>query len=365
MREAPPPRRTLAGLPGLLRPPGRELLDEHRPAHECRLRLHLDAHQRAARRGADPRRGGLRRVAQDLPRRGVPRVQGRPLGDARPSSPASCRCSSEVLDALRIRHLEVEGFEADDVIATLTTAGRRAGHRGGHLHRRPRRVPAGQRQGHPALPGARRVRGVADGPRPRSSEKYLVPPERYSDLAALSARPATTCPACPGVGPEDGRQVARPVRRPRRGRRPRRRDQGQGRREPARAPRRRAAQPPAQPSSSTTSTLPLSVDDLERQSWDREEVHQVFDGLEFRVLRERLFATFEVEQDEVEGGFELEGERVHRRRPGGALRRRRRRAPVPHGVVVVRPLPRRHRRRRRRGAGRRPTAAPPTSTSPR
>ena len=66
--------------------------------------------------------------------------------------------------------------------------------------------------------------------------------------------------------------------------------------------------------------LPLSVDDLERQSWDREEVHRVFDGLEFRVLRERLFATFDVEKDEVEGGFELEGERVHRRRPRGALR---------------------------------------------
>ncbi|MGL4744770.1 MAG: DNA polymerase I, partial [Dermatophilaceae bacterium] len=48
-------------------------------------------------------------------------------------------------------------------------------------------------------------------------------------------------------------------------------------------------------------------DDLERRSWDREEVHRVFDGLEFRVLRERLFATFEVESDEVEGGFDLGG----------------------------------------------------------
>lgn len=33
----------------------------------------------------------------------------------------------EVLDALRIRHLSVEGFEADDIIATLTTQAREAG----------------------------------------------------------------------------------------------------------------------------------------------------------------------------------------------------------------------------------------------
>ena len=98
--------------------------------------------------------------------------------------------------------------------------------------------------------------------------------------------------------------------------------------------------------------LPLSVDDLERQSWDREEVHRVFDGLEFRVLRERLFATFDVEQDEVEGGFELEGERLHRRRPGGPVRRRRRRAPAAARRGRRRPVPRRQRRRRRRRAGR-------------
>ena len=35
--------------------------------------------------------------------------------------------------------------------------------------------------------------------------------------------------------------------------------------------------------------LPLGPADLARQQWDRDEVHQVFDGLEFRVLRERLF----------------------------------------------------------------------------
>ena len=31
-----------------------------------------------------------------------------------------------------------------------------------------------------------------------------------------------------------------------------------------------------------------AVAELERQNWDREQVHTVFDSLEFRVLRERL-----------------------------------------------------------------------------
>ena len=34
--------------------------------------------------------------------------------------------------------------------------------------------------------------------------------------------------------------------------------------------------------------LPISLDDLERRPWNREATHQLFDGLEFRVLRDRL-----------------------------------------------------------------------------
>lgn len=52
--------------------------------------------------------------------------------------------------------------------------------------------------------------------------------------------------------------------------------------------------------------LPLEVDALERQGWDREEVHTVFDGLEFRVLRDRLFATLESVADEATPGAGVE-----------------------------------------------------------
>ena len=37
--------------------------------------------------------------------------------------------------------------------------------------------------------------------------------------------------------------------------------------------------------------LPSRPDDLAVQPWDRDEVHKIFDGLEFRVLRDRLFET--------------------------------------------------------------------------
>jgi hypothetical protein len=60
----------------------------------------------------------------------------------------------EVLTAMRIPFLEAEGFEADDIIATLSTPGRgRRLRRRGH-ERRPRLLPARDRRRHAALPGA-------------------------------------------------------------------------------------------------------------------------------------------------------------------------------------------------------------------
>src|SRR5699024_3497217 len=49
--------------------------------------------------------------------------------------------------------------------------------------------------------------------------------------------------------------------------------------------------------------LPLNLDDLVRRPYQREQVHEVFDALEFRVLRERLFAMEpeDAESAEAEG----------------------------------------------------------------
>jgi DNA polymerase-1 len=52
-------------------------------------------------------------------------------------------------------------------------------------------------------------------------------------------------------------------------------------------------------------SLPVGPDDLAAQAWDRNEVHTLFDNLQFRVLRERLFATLTSAEPEVEGGFDV------------------------------------------------------------
>ena len=50
--------------------------------------------------------------------------------------------------------------------------------------------------------------------------------------------------------------------------------------------------------------------------WDRDAVHRLFDELEFRVLRERLFATLQSAEPEAEGGIEVQGGAI----PPGGLR---------------------------------------------
>ena len=164
----------------------------------------------------------------------------------RPSSPGSCRCCARCSTRCASATSGVEGFEADDVIATLTHRAVEQGHEVV--------ICTGDRDAFQLVSDKVTllypVRGVSEVWRmdPAAvTEKYLVPPERYSDLAALVGESSDNLPGVPGVGPKTAAKWLGAVRRPRRGGRPRRRDQGQGRREPARAPRRRAAQPPPQP----------------------------------------------------------------------------------------------------------------------
>src|SRR6185437_1675231 len=51
--------------------------------------------------------------------------------------------------------------------------------------------------------------------------------------------------------------------------------------------------------------LDVDLDGLARRQWDREEVHRLFDDLQFRVLRERLFATVDAAAPEAERGFDV------------------------------------------------------------
>ena len=63
--------------------------------------------------------------------------------------------------------------------------------------------------------------------------------------------------------------------------------------------------------------LDRGPDDLERVDWDRELVHQVFDALEFRILRDRLAQTLQNTSEPVDVAPDLEvrdaGDRRSRR----------------------------------------------------
>src|SRR5215207_6313752 len=54
-------------------------------------------------------------------------------------------------------------------------------------------------------------------------------------------------------------------------------------------------------------SLPVSLPELQWRGWERDQVHQVFDTLEFRVLRDRLYATLQVAEPEAESGFDIDG----------------------------------------------------------
>jgi DNA polymerase-1 len=107
----------------------------------------------------------------------------------------------EVLDALKIPYVEADGYEADDVIATLTTQATELGMQV--------LICSGDRDAFQLVTDdvtvLYPVRGVSELSRmtPDAVEaKYGVRPERYSDLAALVGESSDNLPGVPGVGPK-------------------------------------------------------------------------------------------------------------------------------------------------------------------
>ena len=212
----------------------------------------------------------------------------------------------EVLDALNIVHVSVDGFEADDVIGTLTTRADAAGWR--------TLVATGDRDALQLVDDDTTVlyfvRGVSDVTRmtPDAVEaKYLVPPRRYPELAALVGESSDNLPGVPGVGPKtaakwlaeyDGLDNLLAHADSLRGKAG---ESLRARVDDVRRNRRLNALV-------CDLELPVGLDDLRRRDWDREAVHTLFDSLEFRVLRDRLLETLPAEQAEPEGGFEVAGE---------------------------------------------------------
>jgi DNA polymerase I len=212
----------------------------------------------------------------------------------------------EVLAALRIPVLEAPGYEADDVIATLTRQAREAG--------LEILISTGDRDAF-QLVGDRvtvlyAIRGVSElawmDPAAVTA-KYGVGPDRYRDLAALVGETSDNLPGVPGVGPKTAAKwigqfgsldgIVEHA------------DQIKGKAgESLRAHLADVLRNHELNRLVDDLTLPIAVADTHWNGWDREAVHRVFDALEFRVLRDRLYSYLDAVQPEAEAGFEVDGQ---------------------------------------------------------
>jgi DNA polymerase-1 len=209
----------------------------------------------------------------------------------------------EVLAALHVPVLTAEGYEADDVIATLTVQAVEAG--------MDVLICTGDRDALQLVNSHVTVlyprKGVSDLTRftPEEVEtKYGLTPAQYPDFAALRGDPSDNLPSIPSVGEKTAAKWVREY-----GSLDALVDQvdtvkgkvGEKLREHLSSVlqnRRLTELDRAVP-------LPMEPTQLAVQPWDRSEVHTLFDNLQFRVLRDRLFATLTSAEPEVEGGFDV------------------------------------------------------------
>ena len=152
-------------------------------------------------------------------------------------------------------------------------------------------------------------------------EKYGLTPAQYPDFAALRGDPSDNLPGIPGVGEKTATKWIAEFGSLADAGRPGRRGQGQGRRHAARAPARSVLR--NRQLTELVRDVPLDAGagrDLRPVPWDREQIHQLFDTLQFRVLRDRLYAT-------LPNGIAGQPRPPPRRgRPGDGVRGGRRRA---------------------------------------
>jgi DNA polymerase I len=214
----------------------------------------------------------------------------------------------EVLAALKVPTLQAEGYEADDVIATLAVQGQAD---------MDVLIVTGDRDALQLVNDRVTVlmtrRGISDMTRftPAAvEEKYGLTPEQYPDFAALRGDPSDNLPSIPGVGEKTAAKWIRefgsldalvehvdevPGKA------------GEALREHL-ASVVRNRQLTELRRDVPLDQLPI---DLELGPWDRETLNTLFDTLQFRVLRERLYSTLSVSEPEsADQGFDLQGEVV-------------------------------------------------------
>src|SRR3984885_7778167 len=199
----------------------------------------------------------------------------------------------EVLDALGIRHLSAPGFEADDIIASLAT---QAEAEGCNVL-----IVTGDRDTFQLVSDKTTVlynsRGVSDMRRYDPAglqEKYGLTPEQYPDFAALRGDPSDNLPSIPGVGEKTATKwiveygsLENLVNRV---------DEVKGKAGDALREHLgnvlRNRQLTTLIRDLPTETIGAAPGDLAPAPWSRDTIHQLFDTLQFRVLRAPRSAPF-------------------------------------------------------------------------
>ena len=213
--------------------------------------------------------------------------------------------TKEVLGALGITTLAEPGFEADDIIATLATQAEQEGYRV--------LVVTGDRDSLQLVSDDVTVlyprKGVSELTRFTPDavvEKYGLTPTQYPDFAALRGDPSDNLPGIPGVGEKTAskwiveygslQSLVDNV------------DKVKGKVGDAlRANLSHVILNRELTDLVKDVPLPQTPDTLKMQPWDRDQIHRLFDDLEFRVLRDRLFDTLASADPEVEEGFDIRG----------------------------------------------------------
>ena len=213
--------------------------------------------------------------------------------------------TKEVLGALGITVLAESGFEADDIIATLATQADEAGYRV--------LVVTGDRDSlqlvNSNVTVLYPIKGVSVLTRftPEAVvAKYGLTPEQYPDFAALRGDPSDNLPGIPGVGEKTAAKwiveygsLQNLV------------DNVEGVRGKVGDSLRANLSSVVINRELTTLVrdVPLAraPDTLRLLPWDRDQIHRLFDDLEFRVLRDRLFDTLAAVEPEVDAGFDVRG----------------------------------------------------------
>jgi DNA polymerase I len=214
----------------------------------------------------------------------------------------------EVLDALGIVSVEKDGYEADDVIATLTSLAEAEGF--------DVLICTGDRDAYQLVDDHVTVlyprKGVSDLVRTTPEvvrEKYGLEPAQYPDYAAIRGDPSDNLPNIPGVGEKTASRwiaefgslddLVEHV------------DEVKGKAgDLLRAHLAQVLTNRRLTELVRDVPLDLRTDDLVLRPWNRERVHQVFDTLQFRVLRDRLYQTLEAPTPEADAGFEVDAVRL-------------------------------------------------------